>query len=74
MDLQTVIYSAASLVLGIGVVSFYVAKLTNLLKQVADVLIAVQTALEDNAVSKVEVDLIVKEAKEVVDAVKAFKK
>ena len=68
------VYSVISMVLGIGIVSVYVGKLVNLLKQVADVFSTIQVALEDNTVTKKEVELIVKESKEVVDAVKAFGK
>lgn len=59
-------------VLGIGLVSIYVGKLRNLLRQIAELFIVLDNAFADSKVSKEEVDAVKKEASEVWDAVKAF--
>ena len=75
MDIMGIILGAVPYILGIGVVGAVVLKVMNFVKEVAQVLLAVADALEDNTVTKEEIAKIVAESKEVVAAAKAiFKK
>jgi len=51
----------------------YVIKAKKLLKEGADVFIAIDTALEDNKVTAEEITKIKKESREVWNAIEAFK-
>lgn len=59
-------------VLGIGLVSIYLAKIRILLRQVAELLIAFDNAFADSKLSKEEMEGIKKEAIDVWNAVKSF--
>ena len=75
MDIMGIVLKVVPYVLAIGVVSTIVAKVVKFVKEIADVLLTVVDALEDNAVSKEEVAKIIEESKDVVVAVKEiFKK
>ena len=58
--------------LGIGVVAAIVSKARVLLVEIAEVLVEVDKALADGAVSKDEIAQIVNEAQDVWEAVKKF--
>lgn len=60
-------------ILGIGFIGVFAAKFRNLLRQAAEVFIAIDDALADSKISKEEIEKIKKEALDVWDAVKQFK-
>jgi hypothetical protein len=64
----------AAFVLGIGLVSIYLIKIRTLLRQAAELFIALDNAFADSKVSKEEVESIKKEVADVWDAIKAFAK
>ena len=68
------LYSGIGIVLGVGVVSIYVKKVLKVLEEIVDTLSAVQSMLADGQVTKDEIANVVKEAKEVVGAIKDFGK
>jgi hypothetical protein len=72
--LSTVLNYAVPFALGFSVVSVYAAKLMNLLKEVSGLIGTISVMLDDNKVTKEEIDAVVKEAKDIVNAVKAFGK
>lgn len=59
-------------VLAIPVVAIYFKKIVNLIFQVGELLMKVTEVLGDNQVTAEEIEIIKKEAKDVVDAIKAF--
>jgi len=71
---QTILDYAVPFAMGFGIVSIYAKKLMNLLKEVSELIGTVSTMLDDSKVTKEEIDAIVKEAKDIVEAVKAFGK
>lgn len=60
-------------ILGIGFIGIFATKFRNLLRQAAEVFLAIDDALADNKVSKEEIAKIKKEALDVWEAVKQFK-
>ena len=74
MNWQTILLSAAGFILGISVVANYAIKLRSLLREGAEVLIAVDDLLMDGKVTPEEVTRLKKEALDVWVAVKAFAK
>lgn len=70
----SVLLGAIPVILAIPVVMSYFGKILNLLVQVSEVLQSVTDALGDNNLTPEEIEEIKKEAKDVVLAVKAFKK
>ena len=74
MDLSFIldfIPEIVSLLLGVGGVMVYVRKYYKPVKEVAELLLVVGAAVEDGKVTKAELDLIIKEAKDIPEAVKA---
>lgn len=74
MDLTGIILSGVGIALGVSAVSVIVTNLRKLLREVAEVLIAIDDMLEDGNISKEEIKSIKKEAMDVWLAVKDFKK
>ena len=67
------IYTGLSFVLGIGVVMPYLLKLQKLLSEVAELIVTVKDA-PDDGINADDIKAIKKEAGDVWDAIKAFKK
>ena len=74
MDWLDLALSALPYVLGVSIIGTFVVKVLNFVKELSDVLVSVVNALEDKALTKEEIAKIVQEAKEIVDAAKAFAK
>lgn len=60
----------AGFIVGIGIVAAIIKQLVELLKQVAELLLSVANALEKDGISKAELEVIKKEAQDVVLAAK----
>jgi len=73
MDVQQIIYSTVSFLIGLSIVMPYIAKLQALLKECAELLIVLEKAPE-GGISKEDIASIKKEAIDVWLAIKAFKK
>lgn len=57
-------------IVGIGIVAAIIKQLVELLKQVAELLLSIANALEKDGISKAELEVIKKEAQDVVLAAK----
>ena len=68
------ILQLVGLALGLTIVSKYVVKLRNLVKEAAEVLIAVDKMVEDNKITLAEITNIKNESIDVWVAIKAFGK
>jgi len=74
MDLLTTILTyLVPFALGFVPVAFYATRLFNVLKEVAGLIGTISIMLDDGKVTKEEIDAVVKEAKDIIEAVKAFK-
>ena len=69
-----IVLAAVPYILGISVVWVFAAKVINFIKELSDVLVTIVNALEDKNITKEEIAKIAAEAKEVVEAAKAFAK
>jgi len=74
MDWLDLVLAALPYVLGVSIIGTFVVKVLNFVKELSDVLVSVVNALEDKALTKEEIAKIAQEAKEIVDAAKAFAK
>jgi uncharacterized protein YoxC len=72
--LQTVVQYGVPFLLGFVPVAFYAGKIFNLLKEVSQLLMKVSSLLDDKQVTKEEISDVVKEAKDIMIAIKAFAK
>lgn len=72
--METIITAAVGIILGIGAVWKYVSKSMAVLKEAGELLIAINTALEDQKLTKEEIEEIAKAGKEVIEAVKKLTK
>ena len=74
MNWIDIVLAAVPYILGISVVWVFAAKVINFIKELSDVLVTIVNALEDKNITKEEIAKIVAEAKEIVEAAKAFAK
>ncbi len=74
MEVMDMVAMGITFLLGLGAAIPYISKVTKLLKEVAEVLLAIEEAVSDKAISKAEIKKIVQEAQDVLAALKAFKK
>lgn len=74
MDINAMVLSAVTFILGVGIVWAKASKVLTALTELAHVLTAITTSLSDQALSKEEVANIKKEIAEALEAFKAILK